>query len=139
VFPDPIPGAGDITPRSEWTSLSTASIRSGTNGEVTSEGEATIFAVANGFEASEASMRVGGSEASATGVLKGLGELGFGAKGVDGSIELAKLILALSETRDVGCESPVPQVACCVLKMGVASCTPLKEAEEPRAHGLHRE
>src|SRR5712672_3639917 len=72
VFPDPIPGAGDITPRSEWTSSSTASMRSGANGEVTSDGEATVLAVANGLEASEASMSVGSTKTDAAGLLKGL-------------------------------------------------------------------
>jgi len=35
---------------------------------------------------------VGGSKTDATGVLKGLGEVGFGAERVDGGVEFAKLI-----------------------------------------------
>src|SRR5712671_1575228 len=113
VFPDPIPGAGDITPRSEWTSSSTASIRRRANGEVTPDGEAAIFAMTDGFEASETSMSVGSAEADTTGVLKGLGK--------------------------VGCESPIPQIVCCFSKMGVTGRTPLEEAEEPRTHGFRGE
>src|SRR5712672_3052960 len=79
VFPDPIPGAGDITPRSEWTSSSTASIRSRANGEVTSDGEAAVLAMTGGLEASEASVGVSSTEADATGLLKLFGEVGFGA------------------------------------------------------------
>src|SRR5712672_1432022 len=79
VFPDPIPGAGDITLRSEWTSSSTASIRSRANGEVTSDGEATVLAMTDGLETSEASVSIGSTEADATGLLKLFGEVGFGA------------------------------------------------------------
>src|SRR5712671_230052 len=63
VQPGPIPGAGDITPRSEWTSSSTASIRGWANGEVTLDGEAAILAVTNGLESSETSVSIGSSEA----------------------------------------------------------------------------
>jgi len=108
--PSPVPGAGDITPRSEWTSSSTASIRSWPNGEVATDGEAAVLAVAYGFEAGEASVSISSSEADSAGILKGLGEFGFGAKGVDGGVEFAKLILALTETGDIGCKSPVTQV-----------------------------
>src|SRR5712672_3524847 len=95
--PSPIPGAGDITLPSDWTSSSTASIRSWANGEVTPNGEATVLAMTDGLEASKTSMRVGGSESDATRVLKGLGEVGFGAKGVESGVEFAKLIFALAE------------------------------------------
>jgi len=64
----------------------------------------------DGLEASEASMSVGSAEADTTGLLKGLGEIGFSAEGVDGSVELAKLIFALSKACDGGCESPVTQI-----------------------------
>src|SRR5712671_344806 len=80
VQPNPIPGAGDITPRSEWTSSSTASIRSWANGEVATNGEATVLAVADGLELGKTSMSVGGSKADATSVLDGLGEVGFGTE-----------------------------------------------------------
>src|SRR5712675_1172684 len=80
VQPSPVPGASDITPHSEWTSSSTASIRGWANGEVTTNGEATVLAVTDGLESSKASMSVSGSKANATGVLKGLSEVGFGAK-----------------------------------------------------------
>src|SRR5712672_4401779 len=113
VFPDPIPGAGDITLHSEWTSSSTASIRSRANGEVTSDGEATVLAMTDGLETSEASMSVGSAEADATGLLKGFGKFSFGAEGVDGGVEFAKLVFALSEACDVGCEPPIPQVVRC--------------------------
>ena len=58
-------------------------------------------------------MSVGGRKANATGFLKDLGELGFGAKGVDGSVEFAKLIFALAEACDVGREPPVPKIVRC--------------------------
>jgi len=114
VQPNPIPGAGDITLPSEWTSSSTASIRSWANGKVTPNGEATVLAVADGLEASEASMGVGGTESDATGVLKGLGKIGFGAKRVDGGVEFVKLIFALTEACDVGSEPPITQVVGCL-------------------------
>src|SRR5712671_1306329 len=114
VQPNPVPRAGDITPRSEWTSSSTASIRSWANGEVAADGEAAILAVADRFEPGEASVGVGSSKTDATSVLKGLGEVGFGAEGVNGGIELAKLILALTEASDVGSESPVAQFVGCL-------------------------
>src|SRR5712671_3188971 len=75
VQPNPIPGAGDITPRSEWTSSSTASMRGWANGEVTSDGEATVLAVTDGLESGKASVSVGGTKADATGILKCLGEI----------------------------------------------------------------
>src|SRR5712675_608831 len=108
--PSPIPGAGDITPRSEWTSSSTASIRGWVNGEVATNGEATILAVACGLESSETSMSVGSSKANSAGFLKGLSEIGFGAKGMDGGVELTELVFALAETGDVGGESPIAQL-----------------------------
>src|SRR5712672_1454779 len=104
VQPNPIPGAGDITPHSEWTSSSTASIRGWANGEVATNGEATVLAVTGGLESSKTSMSVGGPEANPASVLKGLSEVGFGAKGVDGGVEFAQLILALAIARDVGGE-----------------------------------
>jgi len=110
VFPDPIPGAGDITPRSEWTSSSTASIRGRSNSKVASDGESAVLAVTDGLELSEATVSVSSSQADATGVLKGLGEIGFGAQRVDRGIELAKLVFALAEACDVGCEPPIPQI-----------------------------
>jgi len=66
--------------------------------------------VADGLKASEASMSVGGPESDTTGFLKGLGEVGFGTKRMDGGVELAKLIFALAESRDVGCQPPVTQI-----------------------------
>src|SRR5712672_1432091 len=136
VQPNPIPGAGDITPHSEWTSSSTASIRGWANGEVATNGEATVLAVADGLESGKASMSVSGSKANATGVLKGLSEVGFGAKGVNGGVEFAKLILALAEARDVGSEPPIAQLVGRFSQMGVASGAPLKEAKEPGTHRL---
>src|SRR5712671_2095338 len=88
VQPSPILGAGDITLRSEWTSSSTASIRGRANGEVAADGETAILAVTDRLESSEVSMSVGGAETNVTGVLKGLGEVGFGMKGMDGGVEL---------------------------------------------------
>jgi len=85
-------------------------MRSRANGEVTLDGEAAVLAMTDGLEASEASMSVGSAEADTTGLLKGFGEVGFSAEGVDGGIEFAKLILALTETRDVGSKPPVPQL-----------------------------
>jgi len=114
VQPNLIPGAGDITPRSEWTSSSTASIRSWANSEVAANGEATVLAMAGRLESGETSMSIGGSKANATGVLEGLSEVGFGVEGVNGGVELAKLILTLTETRDVGSESPVTQLVGCL-------------------------
>jgi len=137
--PSPIPGAGDITPCSEWTSSSTALIRSWSNGEVAVNGETTVLAMTDGLESGEASMGVGGSEADATSVLKGLGEVGFSVEGVNGSVELTKLILALAETRDVGSKSPVTQLVGCLSQVGVTSSAPLKEAKEPGAHRLRGE
>jgi len=93
----------------------------------------------DGLETSEASMGVGSAETDTTGLLKGLGEVGLSAEGVDGGIEFAKLIFALSEACDIGRESPIPQVVRCFSKMGVTGRTPLKEAEEPRTHGFRRE
>ena len=107
--PSPVPGAGDITPHSEWTSSSTASIRSWANGEVAVDGEATVLAVTYGLESGKTSVGVGGSELDTTSVLEGLGEIGLGAKGVNGGVEFVKLIFALTEARDVGGESPVAQ------------------------------
>jgi len=112
--PSPVPRAGDITPRSEWTSSSTASIRGWANGKVATNGEATVLAVTGGLESSEASMSVGGPEANAASVLKGLGEVGFGAKGVDGGVEFAQLILALTIAHDVGGKPPVAQFVGCL-------------------------
>src|SRR5882757_753576 len=114
VQPNPIPGAGDITPRSEWTSLSTASIRGWVNGEVAANGETTVLAVANGLESGEASISVGSPKTDATGVLESLGKVGFGAEGVNGGVELMKLVFALAETRDLGSESPVTQLVGCL-------------------------
>jgi len=113
VQPNPIPRAGDITPHSEWTSSSTASIRGWANGEVTANGETTVLAVADGLESGEASVSVGSSKANATGILEGLGEVGFGAEGVNGGIELAKLIFTLTEAHNVGGKSPVTQLVGC--------------------------
>jgi len=107
VQPSPVPGAGDITPRSEWTSLSTASIRGWANGEVAANGEAAVLAMTDRLESSEASMSIGGPKANAAGVLKGFSEIGFGTKGVDGGIEFTKLIFTLAITRDVGSKPPV--------------------------------
>ena len=139
MFPDPIPGAGDITPRSEWTSSSTASIRSWANGEVAPDGEAAVLAVANGLETGEASVSVGSAEADATGLLKGLGEVGFSSEGMDGGVELAKLVFALTKACDVGGEPPIPQIVRCLSQMGVTGGTPLKETKEPGTHRLRRE
>src|SRR5712671_5740386 len=107
VQPNPIPGAGDITPHSEWTSLSMASIRGQANGEVATNGEATVLAVTDGLESGKASVSVGGSKTDATGVLKGLGKVGFGTERVDGGVELAKLVFALAEAHNVGSEPPI--------------------------------
>src|SRR5712671_6261024 len=137
VQPNPIPGAGDITPHSEWTSSSTASIRGWANGEVATNGEMTVLAVANGLESGKASMSIGGSKANAAGVLDGLGEVGFGVKRVNGGVEFAKLILALTEVRDVGGEPPIAQLVGRFSQVGVTSGAPLKEAKEPGAHRLH--
>src|SRR5712671_649656 len=109
VQPSPVPGAGDITPHSEWTSSSTASIRGWANGKVAVDWEATVLSVTYGLETSETSMSIGGSKANTTGILKSLGEIGLGTKGVDGGIELAQLILALVVTRDVSSKPPVAQ------------------------------
>src|SRR5712671_1705135 len=100
VQPNPIPGAGDITPRSEWMSSSTALIRSWANGEVSSDGEAAILAVTSGLESSEASVSISGPQAEAAGVLKGLGEVGLSAQGVDSGVEFVKLVFALAEACD---------------------------------------
>src|SRR5712671_6276646 len=113
VQPNPIPGAGDITPRSEWTSSSTASIRSWANGEVAPDGEAAVLAVADGLETGEASVSVGGAEADTTGLLKGFGKVTFGSEGMDGGIEFAELVFALTEACNVSCEPPIPQVVRC--------------------------
>jgi len=72
-------------------------------------GEATVFAVTCGFESGEASVSVGSSETKSTGILKGFGEIGFSAKGVDGGVELANLVFALAEADDVSRKSPVAQ------------------------------
>jgi len=114
VFPNPFPSAGDITPRSEWTSSSTASSIGWANGKVSTKREAAVLAVTDGFKASEASMGIGGGQSMATAVEKGFGELGFSAKGVDGGIEVPDLILVLSVTRDVGSKTPVPELFDCV-------------------------
>jgi len=95
--------------------------------------------VAYGFEAGEASVSISSSEADSAGILKGLGEFGFGAKGVDGGVEFAKLILALTETGDIGCKSPVTQVVGGLSQVSVRGCTPLEETKEPRAHRLRGE
>src|SRR5882757_1526177 len=130
VQPSPIPGAGDITPRSEWTSSSTASIRGWANGEVAANGEAAVLAVADGLELGEASMSVSGSKANVTGILKGLGEVGFGVKGVNGGVEFTKLVFALVEACNVSGESPIAQLVSHFSQMGIASGAPLKEAKE---------
>jgi len=59
AFPNPFPSAGDITPCSEWTSSSTASSIGWSNGEVPSNGEAAVLAMANGFELSKTVVGVG--------------------------------------------------------------------------------
>ena len=59
-------------------------------------------------------MSVGSTEADTAGFLKGLGEVGFGAEGVDSGIELAKLVFALAKTRDVSRKTPVPQFVGCL-------------------------
>src|SRR5712671_4959964 len=99
--PSPVPGASDITPHSEWTSLSTASIRSWANSEIAVNGEAAILAVTDRFKSGEVSMGVSSSKTLATGILKGLGEVGFGTEGVNGSVEFAKLVFALTEVSNV--------------------------------------
>ena len=114
MFPDPIPGAGDITLSSDWMTSSMASIRSWANGEVTSNGEATVLAVTDGLEASKTSMSIGGSESDMACILEGLGELGFGAKGVDSGVDFAHLVFVLTKARDVGRKSPVTQVVSCL-------------------------
>jgi len=114
VQPNLIPGAGDITPRSEWTSSSTGSIRGQANGEVALDGEAAVLAVTGGLELSEASVSVSGPQADTAGVLKGLGEIGLSAQRVDSGIELAKLVFALAKTRDVSRKTPVPQFVGCL-------------------------
>src|SRR5712671_2257762 len=110
VQPSPVPGAGDITPCSEWTSSSMASMRGWANGEVATDWEATVLPVACGLDMSEASMSVGGPKSNTTGVLKGFGEVGFSVKGVDGGVELAQLIFALVVTCNVGSKPPVAQL-----------------------------
>jgi len=110
VFPSPFPSAGDITPRSEWTSSSTASSRGWANGEIPSNGEAAVLAVTDSFESSKSAMGIGCGEAVATAVKQGLGELGFGAEGVNGGIEVPDLVLVLPIPCDVGGETPVPQL-----------------------------
>ena len=112
--PSPVPGAGDITPRSEWTSSSTALIRSWANSEIAANGETAILAVTDGFESGEASMGISGSKTNATGVLKGLGKVGFGTERVDGGVELAKLVFALAEAHNVGSEPPIAQFVGCL-------------------------
>jgi len=116
-----------------------ASIRGWANGEVAVNGEMTVLAVADGLELGEASMSVGGPKANATGVLEGLSEVGFGVKGVNGGIELAKLILALTEARNVGSEPPIAQLIGRFSQVGVTSGAPLKEAKEPGTHRFRRE
>ena len=90
--------------------MSTASSSGQANGEIPSNGEAAVLAVADSFESSEVAMGIGCGEAVATAVEQGLGELGFGAEGVDGGIEVPDLVLVLPITRDVGGETPVPQL-----------------------------
>src|SRR5712671_184187 len=58
AFPNPFPSAGDITPFSEWTSSSTASSSGRANGEIPPDREATVLAMANGFESGKASMGI---------------------------------------------------------------------------------
>jgi len=82
---------------------------------------------------------VGGRKTNAAGILKGLGELGFGAKGMDGSIELAQLVFELAIVRDVGGKPPIAQFVRSFVQVSVAGCTPLKESKEPGAHGFSRE
>src|SRR5712671_151401 len=139
VQPSPVLGAGDITPHSEWTSSSTASIRGWANGEVAADWEVAVLPVTCGFKASKASMSVGGSKTNTAGVLKSFGEFGFSAKGVDGGIELAQLIFALAVTCNVGGKSPVTQFVRSFAQMGVAGHTPLKESKEPRTYGFSGE
>src|SRR5712672_3195213 len=86
AFPNPFPRAGDITPRSEWTSSSTASIRGWSNSKVAANWETTVLAVTDRFESGETSMSVGGPKADTTSFLEGVGEIGLSAKGVDGGI-----------------------------------------------------
>jgi len=139
AFPNPFPRASDITPRSEWTSSSTASIRVWANGEIAANGETAVLTVAYGFKSGETSVGVSGPKADSTGVLKGLSEIGFGVEGVNGGIELAKLVFALAETGDVGRKSPVAQVVSSFLQMGIGGRTPLEKTKEPGAHRFRGE
>jgi len=133
VFPNPFPSAGDITPRSEWTSSSTASHSGGSNGEVPSYWEAAVLAVADGFETSESVMGVRCGESVSTAVDEGLGELSFSAKGVDGCVEVPDLIFVLAKASDVGGKTPVPKLVGSLREMGEVGGATLKEAEEPWA------
>jgi len=64
------------------------------------------------LETSEASVSVGSAEADATGLLKGVGKVGFGSKGMNGGVEFAKLVFALTEACDVGREPPISKIVC---------------------------
>jgi len=116
-----------------------ALIRGWVNGEIAVNWEVTVLAMADGLELSEASMSVGCPKANAASVLQGFGELSFGAKRVDGGVELAQLILTLAITRDLGGEPPVAQLVGRFSQMGVAGSTPLKEAKEPGTHRFRGE
>src|SRR5712671_3809223 len=107
VQPSPFPGAGDITPHSEWMSLSMGSIRSWANGEIPTDREAAVLTWTGGLKVHETTMGVGGGETVMTGVLKGFGELSFGTKQVNGGVEVAELIFELPKAVDLGSKTPV--------------------------------
>src|SRR5882757_9015898 len=118
AFPNPFPSAGDITPRSDWTSSSRASRIGRANGEIATEGEATVLSVASGFETSEALVSVGGGQSVTTAVEEGFGEVRLCTKGVYSGIEVPHLVLVLTVMGDISSETPISKFLSCVAEMG---------------------
>jgi len=116
-----------------------ALIRGRANGEVSADRKATVLPVTRGLEASKASMSVGGCEMDAAGVLQSFCEVGFGAKGVYGGVDLTQLVFKLAIADDVGSEPPIAKFVCSIVQVSVAGCTPLQKSKEPRTHWFSRE
>jgi len=131
AFPNPFLSAGDITLRSDWTSSSSASRIGGTNGEVASEGEATVLAVTDGFEMGEAFVGVSGGQTVMAAVEEGFGEIGLCTKGMNGGVEVPDLVFVFSIASDIGGETPVPKFFCGVAKVCIVGGTTLEEVEKP--------